>query len=79
MILFSFRIILNSLSAHVHICSKISKPDHGGDGCKTKSFHFKTVLSGINAGTGLTMRSHDLSENSLGYVGTATLQVRGPR
>ena len=46
------RIILNSLSAHVHICSKFFK----------------------NEGCGLTMRSRELSETSIGPMGTVTLQ-----
>ena len=45
------------MSAHAHVCSKLSKPDGGYVG-----------------GGGLTFRSHELSENSLGCVGTATLQ-----
>ena len=46
------RIILNSLTAHVHICSKFGKQE----------------------GFGLTMRSRELSETSIGPLGTATLQ-----
>jgi len=46
------RIIVNSISAQVHVCSKYCKPE----------------------GTGLTMRSHELSETSIGNIGTATLQ-----
>ena len=46
------RIILNSLSAHVHVCSKFVKHE----------------------GHGLTMRSRELSETSIGPLGTATLQ-----
>ena len=46
------RIIINSLSAHVHVCSKFFK----------------------NGGYGLTMRSRELSETSIGPLGTVTLQ-----
>ena len=46
------RIILNSLSAHVHVCSKFVKHE----------------------GPGLTMRSRELSETSIGPLGTVTLQ-----
>lgn len=46
------RIILNSLSAHNHVCSK----------------YFKYVEHG------LTMRSRELSETSIGPLGTVTLQ-----
>ena len=46
------RIIVNSLAAHVHVCSKFFKND----------------------GYGLTMRSRELSETSIGPLGTATLQ-----
>jgi hypothetical protein len=46
------RILINSLAAHVHMCSKFGKTE----------------------GLGTTMRSRELSETSLGPVGTATLQ-----
>ena len=46
------RILINSIAAHVHMCSKFGKIE----------------------GLGTTMRSRELSETSLGPVGTATLQ-----
>ena len=46
------RILINSLAAHVHMCSKFGKTE----------------------GLGTTIRSRELSETSLGPVGTATLQ-----
>ena len=32
------------------------------------------IVGAALTNTGLTMRSHELSENSIGYIGTATLQ-----
>ncbi len=53
------RIIINSLSAHVHVCSKLTKCEPG-------------MVSSL----GHNLRSQEMSENSIGFLGTVTLQVR---
>ena len=55
------RIIINSLSAHVHVCSKLSKCEPG--------------MAGLVSSLGQNLRSQEMSENSIGCLGTATLQV----